>query len=159
MTVLSPKTICDWKSRSTVEAATVKIQGASLTTVLRRGPEFPAEQTTTMPLSTAWNAPMATTSVEKSGLRPPPGPSDSDNTSTPSLIPSSKAFKIADPEHPKYSQTRYMAIREVGDPPLAVPLAWPWYDASSTSDPAAVDATWVPCPSLSLADGICKESG
>nr|GLL18105.1 hypothetical protein PanWU01x14_317980 [Ipomoea trifida] len=78
-----------------------------------------------MPFSTAWNAPRAITSVVKSGLNPPEPPRDSDNTSTPSLMASSKPFKIADPGHPNDRQTWYMAILELGDPPLAVPVARP----------------------------------
>nr|GLL18106.1 hypothetical protein L484_003249 [Ipomoea trifida]GMC54160.1 Oxoglutarate/iron-dependent dioxygenase [Ipomoea batatas] len=125
MTVLSPKTTCDWKSRSMVEAATVKIQGASLTTLLGSGPLFPAPQTTTMPFSTAWNAPRAIGSVVKFGLILRRSPRDTDNTSTPSIMASSKPFKIADPGQPERLQTLYMAILELGDPPLAVPLATP----------------------------------
>ena len=56
------------KSLSIVLAATVKVQGATFMTVLGAGPSFPAEQTTTMFLATAWNAPMETASVKKDSI-------------------------------------------------------------------------------------------
>lgn len=45
-----------------------------------------------------------------------------------------------------------MAIRALGAIPLATPLANPRKPAPPTRDPAATDATWVPCPFESLGD-------
>uniref|UniRef100_A0A0A9HHS5 Uncharacterized protein n=1 Tax=Arundo donax TaxID=35708 RepID=A0A0A9HHS5_ARUDO len=47
-----------------VLAPAVKIHGATLETVPRRGPELPAEQTTVMPQRTAWKDPMAMPSLK-----------------------------------------------------------------------------------------------
>uniref|UniRef100_A0A6N2K354 Uncharacterized protein n=1 Tax=Salix viminalis TaxID=40686 RepID=A0A6N2K354_SALVM len=52
-------TTFDSNLRSMVVAATVRIQGATFVTVSSDGPSFPPEQTTVIPFSTAWNAPMA----------------------------------------------------------------------------------------------------
>nr|GMC47179.1 subtilisin-like protease [Ipomoea batatas]GMC60770.1 subtilisin-like protease [Ipomoea batatas]GMC72404.1 subtilisin-like protease [Ipomoea batatas]GMC76275.1 subtilisin-like protease [Ipomoea batatas]GMC78244.1 subtilisin-like protease [Ipomoea batatas] len=92
-----------------VEAATVKIQGASFHRVPGDGPEFPAAQTTAMPLSTAWNVPIAIASVEKSVLSVAflYIPREMDNMWTPSPMASSTPFSTDDPRHrPTESQTR-----------------------------------------------------
>lgn len=51
-----------------VLAATVKDQGATFVTDEGDGPSFPAEQTTTIFLVTAWNDPMEIPSVNIASL-------------------------------------------------------------------------------------------
>lgn len=115
----------DSKSRSMVVAPTVKIQGAAFTTVSLSGPLLPAEQMTGIPFSTAWKAPMAIGSVKKFGPLYDDAPRDNESTSTPSVIASSNAARIVEPRHPVDVHTLYIAILDVGDPPLAVPAARP----------------------------------
>nr|CAB3447934.1 unnamed protein product [Digitaria exilis] len=59
------------------------------------GPEFPAEQETTMPLLMAWNAPMAMESVKKLGAYPL-APTEREMTSTPSATASSMAARMSE---------------------------------------------------------------
>uniref|UniRef100_A0A3Q7E816 Uncharacterized protein n=1 Tax=Solanum lycopersicum TaxID=4081 RepID=A0A3Q7E816_SOLLC len=65
-----PKGICVSMFLSIVVAATVKIQGATLTTDSGEGPSFPPEATTKMPFCIAWKAPMAIGFFENSNSAP-----------------------------------------------------------------------------------------
>ncbi|CAA6672417.1 unnamed protein product [Spirodela intermedia] len=49
--------------RSIVLAPTVRIHGATFSTVSQLGPELPPEHTTVIPFFTAWNDPMASPSL------------------------------------------------------------------------------------------------
>ncbi|MCI90691.1 hypothetical protein A2U01_0111985 [Trifolium medium] len=53
-----------------------------------------------MPRSTAWKAPIAITSVVKSGLSSGDPPRERERISTPSEIASSNAARMLAPEHP-----------------------------------------------------------
>lgn len=152
--LLPPNTMSDSKNRSMVDAATVRIHGAALTTVEACGPSFPAEQTTVIPFATAWKAPMAIGSVFKAGLKDADAPIDIDRRSTPSAMASSNPDSSADPGQPSSPQTLYAAILEDVDPPLAVPGASPLYDTPVSTAPAAVDAVWVPWPRSSLGEPL-----
>jgi hypothetical protein len=85
ITLFPPNTTSDTNFLSIAVAATVQIQGATLVNVSLVGPSFPAEQTTVIPFSTAWKAPMA---IE---------PSDNDSISTPSSMASLNAANIQAP--------------------------------------------------------------
>ncbi|KAM2603348.1 hypothetical protein TB1_040634 [Malus domestica] len=74
--------------------------------------------------------------------------------STPSAMASSNAASISASRHPSDHQTLYTAMRADGTPPLAVPNPNPYRLALLTKFPAAVDAQWVPWPSVSLGDRI-----
>lgn len=106
-----------------VLAATVRAQGAKFDTCLLNGPLFPAEQEVKIPFFMAWKDPMAITSwsyVAGKSL-----PSETDITSTPSAIASSKAAKISAVPQPPDQHTLYTAIRAFSTPPLATPPAKP----------------------------------
>lgn len=73
--------------------------------------------------------------------------------STPSFTAASTAAAMPDVvQKPIGPHALYMATLALGATPLAVPLANSKSLAPGTSEPAAVDATCVPCPSLSLGD-------
>ncbi|WRX33159.1 hypothetical protein QQP08_025646 [Theobroma cacao] len=79
-------------------------------------------------------------------------PSESDIISTPSVIALSKALQTSDNKQPEAQQTLYTAILALGAMPRANPTAKPKNPDPGTGDPAAMDATCVPCPSESLGD-------
>ncbi|KAL0550242.1 hypothetical protein IC582_014746 [Cucumis melo] len=79
------------KPLSVVLAPTVRIHGDTFDTVPGVGPTFPAEETTTIPRSTAWNAPTESASLKNSLGSPP---TEIEITSTPSSIAASKAAKV-----------------------------------------------------------------
>lgn len=128
---------------STVEAATVMIQGATFSTDIGRGPSLPAEQEVRTPLLIAWNDPIAIGSEKKSREGPP---IDTDMKFTPSAMASSKPASMSMSLHPMLQHTLYIAMRADGTPPRAVPLPMPYKLASFTATPAAVDAVCVPWP-------------
>ena len=126
---LFPRVMGVGKDRSTLLAATVMIQGAVFSIVWALGPAFPAAHTTVIPFSTAWKAPMEIPlCVSTSENKGSSGAMDSDSTSTPSCIASSKAFRMSAPAHTppsRFQQTLYIASLARGAPPLTVPKPSP----------------------------------
>lgn len=139
--------------RSVLEAATVKIQGATFSTVMVEGPLLPAEQEVRIPLFMAWNDPMAVGSL-KNFLGVPP--SDTVITFTPSSMASSNAASRSMSLHPSLQQTLYIAMRARDTPPRAVPTPIPSRLAPLTTTPAAVEDVWVPWPSSSAGLRFCS---
>jgi hypothetical protein len=137
---LFPSVITVGNDRSILLAATVMTQGAVLLTTCCAGPRFPEAYTTVIPFCTACRAPNEFSSATR----------DSDRTSTPSWMASSMAASTvavvpartpAALGHTDF----YTAMRARG----AAPAARPWKLAASTTEPEAVEAVCVPCPSLS----------
>uniref|UniRef100_A0A8R7PA93 Uncharacterized protein n=1 Tax=Triticum urartu TaxID=4572 RepID=A0A8R7PA93_TRIUA len=96
------------KLRSTEPAATVSNHGASLVIEPGLGPLLPAAHTTRMPLDTALNAPIAMGSSSKLALESPPR--ESESTSTPSLMASSRPASTVDCLQRLLAHTLYMAM-------------------------------------------------
>lgn len=124
-TIPLPSWMLDWKLLSILEAATVMIHGAVLTTENGSGPSFPPEQMTKTPLWLAWKAPTDIGSLRKSAWKIELIPMDIEITSTPSFTASSIAFRTAELAHPPREHALYMAIRLDGEPPLAIPINLP----------------------------------
>jgi len=132
-----PKAAAVKNCLSVEEAATVKIQGATFSTDMKRGPLLPAEQVVRIPLVMAWNAPMAMGSLRKLCAGPP---METERKLTPSAMAWSKPASMSMSLQPEVQQTLYIARRADGTPPLDVPLPTPNRLAPFTTEPAAIDA-------------------